>query len=62
MSTFHLKVLTVDRVFFDGDVDRVVVRTTQGDTGILPRHVKYRTSVRIHNNGIHSFRIGSFVL
>ena len=41
MSTFHLKVLTVDRVFFDGDVDRVVVRTTQGDIGILPRHVKY---------------------
>ena len=34
MSTFHLKVLTVDRVFFDGEVDRIVVRTTQGDVGI----------------------------
>ena len=47
MSTFHLKVLTVDRVFFDGDVDRVVVRTTQGDVGILPRHVKYLAALGI---------------
>ena len=47
MSTFHLKVLTVDRVFFDGDVDRVVVRTTQGDIGILPRHVKYLAALGI---------------
>lgn len=47
MATFHLKVLTVDRVFFDGEVDRVVVRTTQGDVGILPRHVKYLAALGI---------------
>lgn len=47
MSTFHLKVLTVDRVFFDGEVDRIVVRTTQGDVGILPNHVKYLAALGI---------------
>ena len=41
MATFHLKVLTVDKEFFNGDVDRIVVRTTQGDVGILPNHVPY---------------------
>ena len=41
MATFHLKVLTVDKLFFDGEVDRIVVRTSQGDVGILPNHVPY---------------------
>lgn len=47
MSTFHLKVLTVDRVFFEGDVERAVVRTTEGDVGILPNHVKYLSAIGI---------------
>ena len=47
MSTFHLKVLTVDRVFFEGDVERIVVRTTQGNVGILPNHVKYLAALGI---------------
>ena len=41
MATFPLKVLTIDHCFFEGDVDRIVVRTTQGDVGILPNHVPY---------------------
>ena len=47
MATFHLKVLTVDRVFFDGEVDRIIVRTTQGDVGILPNHVNYLAALGI---------------
>jgi F-type H+-transporting ATPase subunit epsilon len=47
MATFHLKVLTADKVFFEGDVDRIVVRTTQGDVGILPNHVKYLAAIGI---------------
>ena len=47
MSTFHLIVLSVDRVFFEGDVERIVVRTTQGDVGILPNHVKYLAALGI---------------
>lgn len=47
MAAFHLKVLTVDKEFFDGDVDRIVVRTTQGDVGILPNHVPYVAALGI---------------
>ena len=39
MATFPLKVMTIDHCFFEGDVDRIVVRTSQGDVGILPNHV-----------------------
>lgn len=38
MATFHLKVLTAERLFFEGDVERCVVRVASGDMGILPRH------------------------
>ncbi len=41
MATFHLKVLTAERSFFEGDVERLIVRTTEGDVGILPRHINY---------------------
>ena len=47
MAAFHLKVLTVDKEFFDGDVDRIVVRTTQGDVGILPNRVPYVAALGI---------------
>ena len=47
MAAFHLKVLTVDKEFFNGDVDRIVVRTTQGDVGILPNHVPYVAALGI---------------
>ena len=47
MAAFHLKVLTVDKEFFSGDVDRIVVRTTQGDVGILPNHVPYVAALGI---------------
>ena len=41
MSVFHLSVVTPDRLFFDGDVERVVVRTVSGDVGVLKGHAKY---------------------
>ncbi len=41
MSTFPLQIITPDKVFFDGEVQRLVVRTTEGDVGILARHEKY---------------------
>lgn len=47
MSTFHLKVLTANRVFYDGEVERIIVRTTQGDVGILPRHINYVAALGI---------------
>ncbi len=41
MATFRLRVLTAEKKFFEGDVDRCVVRTMTGDVGILPNHVAY---------------------
>lgn len=58
MSTFHLKVLTIDRVFFDGEVERAIVRTTEGDVGILPNHISYLAALGIGSltilNGDHA--------
>lgn len=41
MSTFPLQIITPERVFFEGEVQRVIVRTTEGDVGILAKHEKY---------------------
>lgn len=47
MATFPLKVLTTEREFFNGEVDRIVVRTSTGDVGILPNHVPYTAALGI---------------
>ena len=47
MASFHLKVLTVERCFYDDDVDRIVVRTSTGDIGILPTHVPYTAALGV---------------
>lgn len=41
MSTFPLKILTPYGLFFDGEIQRVVVRTTTGDVAILKNHTEY---------------------
>ena len=41
MSTFSLQIITPEKVFFEGEVQRVIVRTTEGDVGILAKHEKY---------------------
>lgn len=47
MATFHLKVLTAERCFYDGEVERIVVRTATGDVGILPGHVPYTAALGV---------------
>ena len=37
--TFPLKIVTPDGLIFDGQADKLIVRTTQGDMGILARHI-----------------------
>ena len=39
MSTFPLKIVTPDGLIFDGEAQRLVVRTTDGDIAILARHI-----------------------
>ena len=57
MTPFKLQILTPDKLFFDGDTDNVIVRTTVGDKGILARHEEYvaalpigKMKVRINGN------------
>ena len=49
MATFHLKVMTVDRCFYDDEVE-------QGDVGILPNHVPYTAALGI--GGLTIFQNG----
>ncbi len=35
MATFNLQIVTPDKLFYNEDVDMLVVRTTEGDVGIL---------------------------
>lgn len=37
----HLKITTHEKVVFDGEVDAVYSRSTQGEFGILPNHVPF---------------------
>ena len=43
MSTFHLQIVTPDGAVFDGDAERLKVRTIDGDVAILPHHIPYVT-------------------
>lgn len=41
MATFNLQIVTPDKLFYEDDVDMIVVRTTEGDMGILKGHTDY---------------------
>ena len=41
MTGFPLKIVTPDGVMFDGEAQRLVVRTTSGDVAIMARHVNF---------------------
>ncbi|TCO78803.1 F0F1 ATP synthase subunit epsilon [Marinisporobacter balticus] len=38
-STFELEIVTPDKKFYEGSVERIVIRTTNGDIGILKDHM-----------------------
>ena len=38
-DTFHLKITSPDRVFFEGEVTMVEINTTEGQIGVLPEHI-----------------------
>ena len=37
-DTLHVEVVAADRMVWEGDATNVIVRTTEGDIGILPGH------------------------
>ena len=43
MSSFPLKIVTPDGLIYDGDAEKLIVRTTTGDIAILARHINFVT-------------------
>ena len=41
MSTFPLKIVTPDGLIFDGEAQRIIVRTSEGDMAVMARHINY---------------------
>lgn len=41
MNEFELQIVTPDGLLYDGNAQKLIVRTTEGDVGILPRHSDY---------------------
>lgn len=41
MTPFHLKIVTPDGLLFDGQAEKLLVRTQGGDVCILARHMDY---------------------
>lgn len=41
MATFHLQIVTPDRMVYDGEAEKIIVRTVGGDVCILARHIDY---------------------
>ena len=47
MATFHLQIVTPDRLCFDGEAERVIVRAHLGDVCIMAHHIDYATALSI---------------
>jgi len=51
---FNVEVVTPDKTFFEGNVEMIIVRTTEGDRGILKNH---RPMIAGLSNGVLKFKI-----
>ncbi len=47
-STYHLKIVTPERTIFDGPVSYIIVRSTEGEIGILAHHMQLITPLIPH--------------
>ena len=45
MSTYNLEVVSMDGLDFDGEVQKLLLRTIDGDVEILARHTDYCTAI-----------------
>lgn len=45
-NSFQLRIITPDRVFYEGEVDMVEFNTTEGRVGILPGHIPLTVIVK----------------
>ncbi len=47
MNEFDLQIVTPDGLMFDGKAQKIIVRTTEGDVGILAKHTDYVAALSI---------------
>ena len=47
MTEFDLQIVTHDGLMFDGKAQKIIVRTTEGDVGILAKHTNYVAALSI---------------
>ncbi len=45
MTPYNIKVLTPDRVFYEGETEQIIAKTTSGNVGILAGHSPYVASI-----------------
>ncbi len=45
-QNFHLRIITPERLFYEGDVDMVEFNTTEGEIGVLPGHIPLTVIVK----------------
>ncbi len=44
-ASFALRIITPEKVFFDGETTQIIVRTTEGDIGVLANHTRLVASL-----------------
>ncbi len=47
MATFHLQIVTPDRLAYDGEAEKVILRTVNGDVCIMAHHIDYAAALGI---------------
>ena len=47
MATFHLQIVSPDRMVFDGEAESIILRTINGDICILANHIDYAAPLGI---------------
>ncbi len=45
-QNFHLRIITPDRLFYEGDAEMVEFNTTEGEIGVLPGHIPMTVIVK----------------
>lgn len=44
-STFHLQIVTPDGLVFNEQAEMIVLRTTEGDVGIMANHIDFMSAI-----------------
>ena len=45
MASYHLQIVTPDGLCFDGQAEKLIVRTSTGNVCIMARHINYVTAL-----------------